>query len=77
MAAWTVISVVEDTGQVYADHAEGETEWDAFASVCLDRLEQGENLSDIQLVAAVRGVHQVLTPSDAGTACFAIDYPTD
>jgi hypothetical protein len=60
---------------VLGDEAEGDDEFDAFEYVAKMREESGEDLEDIQFIAAIRGAHDVLTPTDMGNTCFAVDFP--
>lgn len=77
MSAWTVVSMVESTGQIQADWVSAADEWEAFRVVCREREANGEDLSDLELIAAILGQHSVGTPSNTGGAAWACDYPQD
>ena len=74
-ARWTVVSLNEATGQVCADWVSAGDEWEAFEEAARSRDANGENLADLELIAAIIGEHSVGTPSDSGAACWASDYP--
>lgn len=72
---FTVISLLDSTGEVIADHIAATDPHEAMRAIA-DKTEHGG--SDQQIICAIPGEHQATCPcEDAGKAAWASDLQTD
>ena len=71
LSMYTVIGLIDSTGEVTADQLPA---LDAYAAMCEVAAKTGNDRSDLQIIGAIRGEHQITTPcEDSGKAAYACD----
>ena len=71
LAMYTVISLLDSTGEVLTDQLPA---LDAYTAMCEVATKTGRDRGDLQLIGAIRGEHCLVTAcNDSGKAAYACD----